>query len=339
MHKPDIIPSQLEKDLSYSDPDRLPLLSNINPLLSKKLFDGGFTTIEAVASASIRELTSCGNFQENMALKLIEMAQKSLGIDFKSADKVLESRRSMMRLSTGVDALDDLLGGGIETGSVTEVYGEYGTGKTQIAHQLCVTSHLPCERGGITKDGKEAITCIYIDTEGSFRPERIVSMANQYSDDLNIKSILKHILHGRAYNSDHQMILTERIMREAPLRNVKLLIIDSLITHFRAEYVGRETLASRQQKLNQHLHSLLRLAEIYNLAIILTNQVQTAPDTFFGDPTTPVGGHILAHSTHTRIYLRKSKGERRIARIIDSPMLPENEVVFAITTNGLKDVF
>lgn len=339
MHVPDIVPTQFEKNLSNSDPDSLRLLSNINPLVSKKLFNGGFITLEAVASASIRELTACGNIQESMALKLINEAQKSLGIDFISADKVLESRRNMMRLTTGVDALDDLLGGGIETGSVTEIYGEYGTGKTQVAHQLCVTSHLPCERGGITNDVKKAITCIYIDTEGSFRPERIVSMANEYSDDLNIKSILKHILHGRAFNSDHQMILTERIIREAPLRNVKLVIIDSLITHFRAEYVGRGTLASRQQKLNQHLHSLLRLAEIYNLAIILTNQVQAAPDTFFGDPTTPVGGHILAHSTHTRIYLRKSKGERRIARIVDSPMLPENEVVFAITADGLKDVF
>ena len=163
-------------------------------------------------------------------------------------------------------------------------------------------------------------------------------MTSRFSTDLDIQSILKHIKHGRAYNSDHQMVLAEKIIQDLANNNIKLVIVDSLIAHFRAEFVGRGTLASRQQKLNQHLHTLLKLAEVYNVAVIVTNQVHSQPDMFFGDPTSPVGGHILAHASHTRLYLRKSKGERRIARIVDSPLLPESETVFAITHNGIVDV-
>lgn len=151
-------------------------------------------------------------------------------------------------------------------------------------------------------------------------------------------SILKNIQHGRAYNSDHQMVLAEKIIQDIGNNNIKLVIVDSLIAYFRAEYVGRGNLATRQQKLNQHLHALLKLVEVYNVAIIVTNQVQSQPDMFFGDPISPVGGHILAHASHTRIYLRKSKGEGRIARIVDSPLPPESETVFAITQDGIVDI-
>ncbi len=163
-------------------------------------------------------------------------------------------------------------------------------------------------------------------------------MINRFGSDLDVHSVLKHIFHGRAYNSDHQMVLVENVIKDAPSKNIKLVIVDSLIAHFRAEFVGRGTLAARQQKLNQHLHSLLRLAEVSKVAVIVTNQVHSQPDMFFGDPTTPAGGHILAHVSQIRIYLRKSIGERRIARIVDSPLLPESETVFAITENGIVDI-
>jgi len=234
--------------------------------------------------------------------------------------------------------LDELFGGGIETGAVTELYGEFRTGKTQIAHQLCVTAQLPIEKGGL-REGDKFPKIIYVDTEGTFRPERIVSMAERWSDELNVDSLLENILHGRAHNSDHQMVLVEKMMKEyLPTENVRLLIVDSLVSHFRAEYVGRGTLATRQQKLNQHIHTVLRAAEVGNLAVIVTNQVQSKPDQFFGDPTSPVGGHIVAHAAQTRVYLRKSKGERRIARIVDSPSLPENEAIFGVTGAGIVDV-
>ncbi|MHA2170177.1 MAG: DNA repair and recombination protein RadA, partial [Candidatus Kariarchaeaceae archaeon] len=176
-------------------------------------------------------------------------------------------------------------------------------------------------------------------TEGTFRPERIVAMAERWEDDIDLDRILENILHGRAHNSDHQMVLVEKMMKEyIPTENVRLLVVDSLISHFRAEYIGRGTLAARQQKLNQHIHTILRAAEIGNLAVIVTNQVHAKPDQFFGDPTAPVGGHIVAHAAQTRVYLRKSKGERRIARIVDSPLLPENEAIFGVTSAGIVDV-
>ncbi|MFX1282015.1 MAG: DNA repair and recombination protein RadA [Promethearchaeota archaeon] len=334
--------SDLTKRISSKAPKILTTnvmdLPGVGPALAKKLQETGFKTLESVATVSIGELMALGGLGEKTAGKIIQAARDKLGYGFITADVILESRRNMLRATTGAEALDDLLNGGIETGSITELYGEYRTGKTQLAHQLCVTCQLPPALGGFNMDGKNPITCIYIDTEGTFRPERIVAMASRFGNDLNIQTVLKHILHGRAYNSDHQMVLVENIIKDAPSNNIKLVIVDSLIAHFRAEFVGRGTLAARQQKLNQHLHSLLKLAEISNVAVIVTNQVHSQPDMFFGDPTAPVGGHILAHVSHTRIYLRKSKGERRIARIVDSPLLPESETVFAITEEGIVDV-
>ncbi|UCG90210.1 MAG: DNA repair and recombination protein RadA [Candidatus Heimdallarchaeota archaeon] len=313
-------------------------LPGVGPALAKKLQETGFKTLESIATVSIGELVALGGLGEKTAGKIIQAARDKLGYGFITADVILESRRNMLRATTGADALDDLLNGGIETGSITELYGEYRTGKTQLAHQLCVTCQLPPALGGFNINDQDPITCVYIDTEGTFRPERIVAMASRFGNDLDVQTVLKHIFHGRAYNSDHQMVLAENLIKDAPSNNIKLVIVDSLIAHFRAEFVGRGTLAARQQKLNQHLHSLLKLAEVSNVAVIVTNQVHSQPDMYFGDPTMPVGGHILAHVSHTRIYLRKSKGERRIARIVDSPLLPESETVFAITEEGINDI-
>ena len=313
-------------------------LPGIGPAIAKKLIDTGFNTLTSIATASIGELMTVGNLGEKTAKKIVQFARDKLDYGFVSADVILETRRNMLRVTTGSDSLDDLLGGGVETGAMTELYGEYRTGKTQLCHQLCITAQLPSSMGGFNTDEKNPISCIYIDTEGTFRPERIVSMANRFGKDIDVQTMLEHIHHGRAYNSDHQMVLAENIIKDLPINNVKIVIVDSLIAHFRAEFVGRGTLAARQQKLNQHLHTLLKLAEVYNIAVIVTNQVHSQPDMFFGDPTAPVGGHILAHASHTRTYLRKSKGERRIARIVDSPLLPESETVFAITQDGIVDV-
>lgn len=313
-------------------------LPGIGPATAKKLQDSGFGTLESLATVSIGELVAVGNLGEATSRKIIQAARDALDFGFTTAEEVLERRRNMLKITTGSASLDDLFGGGIETGSMTELYGEYRTGKTQLAHQLCITAQLPREMGGLNTDDKNPIKVVYIDTEGTFRPERILDMSKRWEGDLDIKQVLKNIMHGRAYNSDHQMVLTEKIAKDSQTEKIGLLIVDSLISHFRAEYVGRGTLASRQQKLNQHIHTLLKVAEVGNLSVIVTNQVHSKPDMFFGDPTAPVGGNIVAHASHTRVYLRKSKGERRIARIADSPLLPENETVFAITGDGITDV-
>jgi DNA repair protein RadA len=275
---------------------------------------------------------------EKTVQKIIEAAREALDIDFETAKSVLARRKELDKITTGSAKLDELFGGGIETGAVTELYGEFRTGKTQIAHQLCVTIQLPRNLGGL-RDGDKYPKVVYVDSEGTFRPERIVSMASRWKDELDEDILLENILHGRAHNSDHQMVLVEKMLKDyLPTENVKLLVVDSLISHFRAEYVGRGTLATRQQKLNQHIHTILRAAEVGNMAVIVTNQVHSKPDQFFGDPTSPVGGHIVAHAAQTRVYLRKSKGERRIARVVDSPLLPENEAIFGLSETGVIDV-
>ncbi|PIO04665.1 DNA repair and recombination protein RadA, partial [Candidatus Woesearchaeota archaeon CG08_land_8_20_14_0_20_43_7] len=177
-----------------------------------------------------------------------------------------------------------------------------------------------------------------IDTENTFRPERIIELANGAKVDP--QKVLKQLKVARAYNSDHQLLLADKVeelIKENKL-NVTVLIIDSLTAHFRAEFVGRGTLAERQQKINKHMHTLLRLADTHNLCVYVTNQVMHDPAQFFGDPTKAVGGNIVAHASTFRIYLRKGKKGSRVAKLVDSPNLPDGECNFFVETEGLRDV-
>lgn len=266
---------------------------------------------------------------EEKASSITQKARELLNIRFTTAKDVLMRRKEVGYLTTGSRALDALLGRGLETQSITELIGEYGSGKTQICHQLCVTVQLPRERGGL--EGK----ALFIDSEGTFRPERVLQIARAFS--LDPDTVLSNVIYARAYNSDHQVLLAEEAMKIVPEQNIKLIVVDSVISHFRSEYPGREALAMRQQKLNRHIHQLLRIADIYNIVIVVTNQIQSSPDVFFGNPNKPAGGNILAHGSTYRIWLRKSKENRRIARIIDSPMHPESECIFTITSAGITD--
>jgi len=305
-------------------------LPGIGPAIAKKLSEAGYRSPEAVAVATPKELAAAADIGESTATRIIEGAREMLNIGFVSAEEFLEQRKTISQITTGTRNLDQLLGGGIETRGITEFFGEFRTGKTQICHQLSVTVQLPEEMGGLNGD------VVYIDTEGTFRPERLMSIAARF--ELDPQEVLKRVIYARAYNSDHQLYLSQNIddLIEKG-RNIKLIVVDSMVGHFRSEYIGRGMLAERQQKLNKHLHTLLRLSELYNLAVVVTNQVMSKPDTFFGDPTQPVGGHIVAHNCTTRVYLRKSKGNQRIARLVDSPYLPESEVLFLISENGIND--
>lgn len=314
-------------------------LPGVGPATADKLKEAGYTSIEAIAVASPAELASAAEVGENTASKIVAAAKKCSNIGgFETGDVVFERRKAVGKLKTSSSSLDELLGGGVETQSITEFYGEFGSGKTQVAHQLAVNSQLPPEEGGLGG------SVIMIDTENTFRPERIAQMVKglKNGEDLDPDEFLKNIHVARAYNSNHQILLVESAselaekMRDSD-KPVKLIIMDSLTAHFRSEYVGRGTLADRQQKLNKHMHDLMRFGDINNAAIVVTNQVQTKPDAFFGDPTRPIGGHIVGHTATFRIYLRKSKGEKRIARLVDSPNLPEGEAIFSVTMEGLRD--
>ncbi len=294
----------------------------------EKLRSAGYIDLMSVATASVKELAEIVG--EQTAFRIIEAARNALDIGFETAADVYERRKNVSRLTTGSKALDNLLGGGIETQAVTEFHGGFGCGKTQVGFQLAVNVQLPPEQGGL--EG----ACLFIDTESTFRPERIKELAEAVG--LDPRKALENIIYARAYNSDHQMLLVEKAAEIIKEKNIKLLIIDSVTSHFRAEYTGRGELAERQQKLNRHLHALQRLADVFNLAVYITNQVMARPDVLFGDPTAPVGGHVLGHFSTHRVYVRKAKGNTRIARVIDSPYLPEGEAIFAITPQGIRDV-
>lgn len=305
-------------------------LPGVGDTTLKKLKDAGIFSIRTLAMYPLSKLTDEVGLGIKTAEKLVKTAQDVEKMGFKSADQIWEKRKLLNKLSTGSQNFDDLLGGGIEPGAVTELFGEYRTGKTQLAHQLCVNVQLPYDNGGLEGNS------LYVDSEGTFRPERVIQMASALDMDYN--ETLKNITVGRAYNSDHQILLIREAPRIIEEKNIKLIIVDSLIGHFRSEYVGRGTLASRQQMLNSHIHDLLRLSEIYDeLAVVFTNQVSAKPDIFYGNPLTHTGGNIVAHGSTIRIFLRKGKGDQRIAKVVDAPNIPESDTVFTITEDGIKD--
>lgn len=305
-------------------------LPGIGPVTARKLKELGFHTIESLAMATARELESAG-IGEKKALEVIGAARSTISVSFVRVDELLKKRQEVLRLTTGSQALDKLLGGGLETQTITEFYGQYGSGKSQICHQLCVNVQLPIERGGL--EG----AALYVDTENTFRTERILQMARHLG--LEPEDVAKNIIYAEAYTSDHQMFLLDNADEIVKENNIKLIIVDSLTSHFRSEYIGREMLASRQQRLNKHMHKLIRLARAFNAVAVVTNQVMSKPDVFFGSAVHPIGGHVVAHTSRTRAFLRKaSRGPVRIARLVSSSYLPEGEEIFKITENGLEDV-
>lgn len=306
-------------------------LPGVGPATIEKLMAVGYSDLMAIAVATPGEIIEVTGINEANAKKIIAAARSSLDMGFMDGDQVLKKRENVNRLSTGSKAFNELLGAGVETGCITECFGQYGSGKTQIGHQLAVNVQT-------LKDQKNTPIAVFIDTENTFRPERIIHFAKAAKMDPD--KVLKNIKVARAYNSDHQMLLAEKVedlIKKQGL-NVKLIVMDSLTAHFRAEFVGRGTLADRQQKLNKHMHVLLKLADTHNLCVYCTNQVMSKPDQFFGDPTEAIGGNIVAHNSTFRVYLRRGKKGSRVAKLIDSPNMPDGEAPFMITTEGIKDL-
>lgn len=306
-------------------------LPGIGPASAKKLEDAGIYDLMGLAVMSPKELGEMAGVGDAVARKAIQAARKMMDLGFTDGLEFAKKREEVRNITTGSKNLDNLLGGrGVETKAITEAFGAYGSGKTQLALSLAVNVQLPLEKGG--SNGK----AVYIDTEGTFRPERIKQIAEGL--EANPEKVLKNIFVARAFNSDHQILLIDKIgqmIKEG--EKIKLVVIDSLTAHFRAEFAGRGTLADRQQKLNKYIHNLMRLAETYNLAVYVTNQVMANPAVMFGDPTSPIGGHIVGHASTYRLYLRRGRKGSRVAKLIDSPNLPENETIFWITAGGVKD--
>ncbi len=309
-------------------------IKGIGPKTTAKLQSGGIKTVLDLAAALPTDVEAIlGGKKENTASLILSakvFLEESglLDKEFTPASEVLERRQTMMRCTTGSKALDELLKGGVETQAITEVYGDFGSGKTQLCHTLCAICQLPSEEGGL---GGGAL---YVDTENTFRPERLKEIAE--TREIDSSEVLKKVILCKVYNSSHLELVVKNLGSYVEQFNAKLVIVDSVISLHRAEFSGRGTLADRQQRLNNMIHRLLRLAEIYNVAVVVTNQVQSKPDTFFGDPIRPAGGHVIAHACTYRIYLRKA-GKERIAVMVDSPCHPYSETRFQLTEKGVED--
>jgi DNA repair protein RadA len=309
-------------------------IQGIGPTTLRKLKEAGVVTVMDLAVSRADELAVAINVSKESTATLIIGTQKFIRDshiiekEFLTADLVLEKRKSMLRCSTGSRALDELLLGGIETQTVTEFYGEFGSGKSEICHTLCVMARQPIESGGLDSG------VIYIDTEGTFRPERLEQIAT--ARGLDHSHVLKSVAVCKVYNSSHLELVVKDLVKYVNDFNAKLVIIDGIIVH-RGEFTGRGTLADRQQRLNSMLHKIIRLAETFNIAVVITNQAQAAPDTLFGKVTKAAGGNILAHSSAYRIHLGKS-GENRLAKMMDSPYHPYSDTRFTINEKGVDDI-
>ncbi|EHK45544.1 meiosis defective protein MEI3, partial [Trichoderma atroviride IMI 206040] len=304
----------------------------------QSIVEGGFNTVESVAYTPRRVLEQIKGISEQKATKILAevffQASKLVPMGFTTATEMHQRRSELISITTGSKNLDTLLAGGIETGSVTELFGEFRTGKSQICHTLAVTCQLPFDMGG--GEGK----CLYIDTEGTFRPVRLLAVANRFG--LSGEEVLDNVAYARAYNSDHQLQLLNQAAAMMCETRFSLLIVDSATSLYRTDFTGRGELSNRQTHLARFMRTLQRLADEFGIAVVITNQVVAQVDggpsaMFNPDPKKPIGGNIIAHASTTRISLKKGRAETRIAKIYDSPCLPESDTLFAIAEDGITD--
>ena len=328
------------------DGGTLDSLHDVDRHLIDKLEGAGIQSISDLATTTASELLEdyYSNYDEGargidvetLSRLIIRAKQKLIedGLlqkEFSTAEDMLELRKKLVKFTTGSQAFDLFLEGGIETQALTEIAGEFGSGKSQLCYTLCVTANRAFPDNGI----------IFVDTENAFRAERVHQIAE--SRGLDAEEIMKRIFVCRIYYSAHLEAVVRSLATSIEQYKARLVIIDSIISLHRAEFPGRETLAERQQRLNTILHKLTRLAEIYNVAIVYTNQVQAQPDNFFGGSgggfgsMIAAGGNIMAHASTYRIFLRKA-GHNRIATMLDSPYHAYSQVKFTIGEEGIKDL-
>jgi len=306
--------------------NELSVLGGVGPKTLEKLIDAGLGTLMSIAVSGPAELASVAGMSEAAARKIIRSAKAELKLGFEKAADYAHKRDKVQKIGTGCEVFDNILAGGFESGAITEAYGQFGSGKTQLSHLMVVRALLE----------KPENKAIFIDTENTFRADRIKDFAE--ANGLKYEEVMERIYVARAYNSDHQMLLVDEIEKMVQTDDsYRIIVVDSLTSHFRSEFIGRGTLAMRQQKLNRHMHQLLKLADLYNMIVLVTNQVMSNPAQMFGDPTKPIGGHIVGHNSTFRIYMRPGKGGSTYVKLVDSPNLPNSDCNVLINKEGFVD--
>ena len=297
----------------------------------KKLVDAGYNSLESIAYTAKKNFLAIKGLSEIKVEKITKAVYDILKLGIQPCAKALEERKRITRITSGSKQLDSLLGGGFEANSITELFGEFRTGKTQICHTLCVTCQLPKSDGG--GEGK----AIYIDTEGTFRPEKLAPIAERFG--LDPKEVIENVFYARAYNSDHQSRLLLQVCGLMCEHKFSLLIVDSATALYRTDYSGRGELSTRQMNLAKFLRNLQKIADEHKVVVVITNQVVATVDgnSFGGNDKKPIGGHIMAHACQTRLFLKKGLKQNRICKVYDSPSLPEDETTYSITDRGIDD--
>lgn len=297
----------------------------------QKIIDAGVTTLEDLSRENPKLLAKATGMGEDTAERAITTALRLVSEGYITGQQQHDKMQNRKRLHTGSTALDTMLGGGIEENTTTEIAGKNGAGKTQLVHQLAVNVQLPVEEGGL--GGQVA----WIDTEGTFRPERILEICRNRG--LDGPKFLEGILYGEAYHAGHQKILIEQLSEQCVEHNVKLVIVDSMMAHLRSEYLGRGMLSERQVLLGDMLQRLAKIAQVHGLTVVYTNQMMDDPAALFQKAAgKAVGGNIMGHAATTRMEIRKGRLEKRIIALTKSPYLPEGEAVIRITERGVEDV-
>jgi len=308
--------------------------AGINAADLKKLKDAGFNTSQSIVFAMRKDLLSIKGLSDQKVDKIIEAARKSTDAGFVTCSQLVVRQKNRFQISTGASKLDQMLGGGVESCSITEFFGEFRCGKTQLCHSLAVMAQLPPNMGGA--NGK----VVYIDTEGTFRPERLRQIAE--GKGVSAEAAMDNIVYARCYTSEHlvQLLVEAASLMVNDEDRFALVVVDSIMGVFRVDYSGRGELSERQQHLGRVMSKLQKMSEEFNVAVVLTNQVMADPGggcAFMPSHPKPVGGHILAHFSTTRLFLRKGRaGPSRAARRQDL-RLPESECVFEIYGGGVRN--
>ena len=314
-----------KKEIDMNDLTQLPAVGKGT---AEKMVEGGVVSIMSVAVSTPGQLKDAAGVTEAGARKMINAARDMCELGFELGTDVEEKDINIGIIPTHCEVIDKLLHGGLELGTSMEVFGEYASGKTNLSHLFAVST---------IKNFPDSYV-VWIDTENTFSAKRIRGFCKGL--EVDPEHVIDHIKVGKAVSSDHQILLTETIEKEIVdgKIDVKLIIIDSLMNHFRAEYLGRGTLANRQQTINGYLHKVATLVANYGMAVYMTNQVQFDPGQAFGNPEKAVGGAIVGHFATVRVWIVKAaKGTRRM-KLVDSPDLPEGEADFKITENCLESI-
>lgn len=307
------------------------LRTKVSETIAEKIA-GHYSSLAMLAFTSPEELSEVCAIGLRGAQRILNDAREAAGVKPITAAELFDQSDEYPKITTGSQNLDDILAGGISTGGITEFSGSYGTGKTQLAFQVCINVQLPKEKGGM--DAR----AYFIDSEGTFSPRRLAEMIVMGGYDSNPKKFLSNVIVSRAFNASHQVRLVQDAEKLIKAKNIKLIVVDSVAAHFRVEFTGQKELPKRQQILMRWADTLRRYVDSYGVAVLITNQVIANPDALLSsDSIEPALGYAWGHRPTHRVLLRKSRGSARIARVFDSPELAEREAVFFITSGGIRD--